>query len=635
VHLTGRINRAACQNRSVLMAKITFIILAHENADHVADLANLLTEWNPHANAVIHYDLNAPAGQFEQLKARVANSKKILLVKDRLKCGWGTFSLVDAVVRSLKLIRREQINPDRVMLISGGCMPIRPLAELSQFLDNHPETEFIEAHDSSWMVGGLRKERYQYWHLFNHQTQPKLFNWHFQLQKRFWPKRRFPRTLEPRFGSQWWCLSWTLCEKILDHIEKHPGTYRFFSTTWIPDELFFQTMAFRYTHIDNLAQRTLTFFHFNDWGKPIVLLDDHVGMIKDLPFFFARKVSSSAKALRAHLIETAKGPAPTEPSTIDLKQPFAFPYREKIAALPKASPLTPALFQNGGDGSWAGMLETCPKSFVVLYGPQKLVRRASDAIRGLPGLTVFGRLFHPTKVDFGPGVEAFRGLHADDDRIRDFGRPSYFARVLDRVDNLAVFEMSPGDDPDGELALMLSRNAIFIPVVPEQDNDIARQLYWTLSIEASAGGDPGTTPIQSYRAMQAAIDAGVASDHRRLTDACLDAARRTEERLPDNWQAALRFRHGDAVLPLVEKFDAMQAAVNATGVEEMVADLPEHWQQAVRTLSDVQAGWRLLRLNFPLSLPEAIGASELPLIAGQSGHNVQAGPVNAARGVAQ
>ena len=25
------------------MAKITFIILAHENADHVADLANLLT----------------------------------------------------------------------------------------------------------------------------------------------------------------------------------------------------------------------------------------------------------------------------------------------------------------------------------------------------------------------------------------------------------------------------------------------------------------------------------------------------------------------------------------------------------------------------------------------------------------
>ncbi|MBX9459235.1 MAG: beta-1,6-N-acetylglucosaminyltransferase [Rhizobium sp.] len=166
--------------------------------------------------------------------------RRYSLVKDRLKCGWGNFSLVDAVVRSLRVIRREKLDCDRVMLISGACMPIRPLRELSQFLDAHPKTEFIEAYDSNWMIGGLRKERYQYWHFFNHQTHQKLFNWHFQLQRMFWPKRRFPRSLEPRFGSQWWCLSWKLCEKILDHIQKHPLTYFFFSTTWIPDELYFQ-----------------------------------------------------------------------------------------------------------------------------------------------------------------------------------------------------------------------------------------------------------------------------------------------------------------------------------------------------------------------------------------------------------
>ena len=106
------------------MAKITFIILAHENADHVADLASLLTEWDPHANAVIHYDANSPSGQFERLKARTAASPRIHLVEDRLKCGWGNFSLVDAVVRALRVIRREKIDCDRVMLISGACMPI-------------------------------------------------------------------------------------------------------------------------------------------------------------------------------------------------------------------------------------------------------------------------------------------------------------------------------------------------------------------------------------------------------------------------------------------------------------------------------------------------------------------------------
>ena len=586
------------------MAKITFIILAHENADHVADLANLLTEWDPHANAVIHYDLNSPTQQFERLKSRVAGSSKIFLVKDRLKCGWGNFSLVDAVVRSLKVIRREKLDCDRVMLISGACMPIRPLAELSQFLDAHPKTEFIEAYDSNWMIGGLRKERYQYWHFFNHQTHQKLFNWHFQLQRMFWPKRRFPRNLEPRFGSQWWCLSWKVCEKILDYIQKHPLTYFFFSTTWIPDELFFQTMAFKFTHIDNLSRRTLTFFHFNDWGKPIVLLDDHVDMIDGLPFFFARKVSSSAKKLRAHLVDIAKGPAPAEPLRIDFNQRYAFPYKEQIAALPKASPLTPALFQHRNTGLWGDILEKCPKSFVVLYGPPKLVRRASDAIRGVAGLTVLGRVLHPTRVDFGPEVATFRGLHANDDLIRDFDRPSYFARILDRVDDLAVIELCPGDDPSGEMTLMLSRNAIVIPVMPEHDNDVTRQLYWTLTISGRSRANGTATPVESFRAMEAAIEASVPGDYRLRTEAYLKTANMAAEASHEDWQTALRYRHGDGVLPLTTRLGAMETAINTSSIADMVADLPEDWQRSVNTLADLHARWRLLKLNFPVALPE-------------------------------
>lgn len=586
------------------MAKITFIILAHENADHVADLANLLTEWDPHANAVIHYDLNAPPKQFERLKSRVAGSRKIFLVKDRLKCGWGNFALVDAVVRALRVIRREKLDCERVMLISGACMPIRPLAELSQFLDAHPKTEFIEAFDSSWMVGGLRKERYQYWHFFNHQTHQKLFNWHFQLQRMFWPKRRFPRALEPRFGSQWWCLSWKLCEKILDYVQKHPLTYFFFSTTWIPDELFFQTMAFKFTHIDNLARRNLTFFHFNDWGKPIVLLDDHIDLIRELPFFFARKVSSSAKKLRAHLIEVARQPAPAEPLKIDFGKRYVFPYKQMIAALPKAAPLTPALFQHSNLGVWGDILENCPKSFVILYGPPALVRRASDAIRQVPGLTVLGRILGEGKVDFGPGVKTFRGLHADDDLIRDFNRPSYFARIMDRIDDLAVFELCPGDEFKSEIALLMSRNAIVLPVMPEHDNEVMRQLYWTLSIGAGAPARGTETPIEALREMEAAIDAAVPADYRLRTETFLTTARMKAEASVEDWQTALRFRHGDGVLPLVANFGAMEAAINGVSVDDMVMGLPEVWRRSVNSLGDLHARWRLARLSYPATLPE-------------------------------
>lgn len=590
------------------MAKITFIILAHENSDHVADLAKLLTEWDPHAHAVIHYDLGAPRKQFDLLREKTANLPRVHLVKDRQKCGWGTFALVDGVVRSLRVIRREKIDCERVMLVSGACMPIRPLAEFSKFIDAHPKTEFIEAFDSSWMVGGLRRERYQYWHFFNHQTHQKFFNAHYQLQRKIWPKRKFPKSLEPRFGSQWWCLTWKLCEKILDYIQKHPLVYFFFSTTWIPDELFFQTMAVKFTHIDNLARRTLTFFHFNDWGKPIVLLDDHIDMLAEVPFFFGRKVSPHAKKLRAHLIAKAKEPAPAEILEIDFKERYSFPYKEKIAALPKATALTPALFQSVS-GSWAETLDRCPKSFAILYGPPTLVRRASNAIRGVPGLTVMGRLMRRRIVDFGPDVTTFRGLHADDDLIRNFNRPAYLLRVLDRIDDLPVFEVCPGDDMWSEIAMLLSRNAIVLPLVPEHDTPIMRQLYWTLAIGPGAEAHVADTPIEGFRAMEASIEEAVPADIRLRTETYLKAARIAAEPSVDDWRTALAFRHGDVALPLASVVPTIETALNTLDADTMFSDLPEGWRRSVDRLEDLHARWQLVKLSSTVALPELFTSS--------------------------
>jgi hypothetical protein len=222
----------------------------------------------------------------------------------------------------------------------------------------------------------------------------------------------------------------------------------------------------------------------------------------------------------------------------------------------------------------------------------------------VPGLTVLGRVLHPAKVDFGPGVKVFRGLHADDDLIRDFDRPSYFTRILDRIDDLPVIEICPGDDPAGEMALMLSRNAIVLPVMPEHDSDIMRQLYWTLTIGGVGASKAAAAPVQSFRAMEAAIEAIVPADYRLRTEAYLKTANMTAETSADDWQTALRFRHGDAVRPLTEKLGAMEQSVNAISVDEMIADLPDDWRRSVSTLSDLHARWRLLKLNFPVALPE-------------------------------
>ena len=58
------------------------------------------------------------------------------------------------------------------------------------------------------------------------------------------------------------------------------------------------------------------------------------------------------------------------------------------------------------------------------------------------------------------------------------------------------------------------------------------------------------------------------------------------------------------MLPLTSRLADMEAAVNDGSIAEMVADLPESWQRSVNTLADLHARWRLLRLNFPVALPE-------------------------------
>ncbi|MBX9459236.1 MAG: hypothetical protein KL863_26105 [Rhizobium sp.] len=201
-------------------------------------------------------------------------------------------------------------------------------------------------------------------------------------------------------------------------------------------------------------------------------------------------------------------------------------------------------------------------------------------------------------------MRVFRGLHADDDLIRDFDRPAYFARILDRIDDLPVIELCPGDDPSGEMALMLSRNAIVLPVMPEHDTDIMRQLYWTLTIGGGVARGAAATPVQSFRAMQSAIETIVPADYRLRTDAYLKTANMTAETSPEDWQTALRFRHGDAVRPLTGALPAMEQAINTISADEMVADLPDDWRRSVSTLSDLHARWRLLKLNFPVALPE-------------------------------
>ena len=76
---------------------------------------------------------------------------------------------------------------------------------------------------------------------------------------------------------------------------------RFFSTTWIPDETFFQTLVRHIVPDDQIVTRTLTFLMFTDYGMPVTFYNDHYDLLLSQDYIFARKISPDAHELKRRL----------------------------------------------------------------------------------------------------------------------------------------------------------------------------------------------------------------------------------------------------------------------------------------------------------------------------------------------
>ena len=76
---------------------------------------------------------------------------------------------------------------------------------------------------------------------------------------------------------------------------------RFFRTTWIPDETFFQTLVRHLVPEDQIACRTLTFLIFSDYGMPVSFYNDHYDLLVNQDYLFARKISPDAYELKDRL----------------------------------------------------------------------------------------------------------------------------------------------------------------------------------------------------------------------------------------------------------------------------------------------------------------------------------------------
>jgi hypothetical protein len=285
------------------MAKIAYILLCHKDPEGIIAQANRLTAAGDFM--AIHFDGNAALEDYERIRKALADNPSVTFARRRIRCGWGEWSLVEASLLAVRAAVDAFPRATHFYMLSGDCMCIKTAEYAHDFLDRD-DVDYIESFDffkSDWIKTGIKEERLIYRHWFNERGHKALFYASLEWQKRLGLARKIPDDIQIMIGSQWWCLRRRTVEWLLEFCDRRRDVMRFFRTTWIPDETFFQTLVRHLIPDAQIRTRPLTFLMFTDYGMPVTFYNDHYDLLLAQDYLFARKISPDATDLKRKLGE--------------------------------------------------------------------------------------------------------------------------------------------------------------------------------------------------------------------------------------------------------------------------------------------------------------------------------------------
>jgi hypothetical protein len=359
----------------------------------------------------------------------------------RHTCEWGTWGIVAASQSAAGLILGRYPGVRHVYLTSGSCLPLRPVADLIEYLDARPKTDFIESAttaDVPWTVGGLDHERFTLRFPFSWKKRRALFDGYVRLQRRLGVKRRIPNGIVPHMGSQWWCLTRQTLSAILEDPDR-PDYDRYFEKVWIPDESYFQTLARLYS--TNIESRSLTLSKFDFQGKPHIFYDDHLQLLRRSDCFVARKIWPHADRLYRAFLSDGPGSgqmAEPQPSKIDRIFSKAVDRRTRgRSGLVMQSRFPREGWENGVTSG----------KYSVFQGFSDLFEDFDPWLAKATEARVHGHLYAPDRAQFAEGQTTMNGALSDSAAIRDNDTEGFLRNLIwNTRGERQCFQYGPSDN---------------------------------------------------------------------------------------------------------------------------------------------------------------------------------------------
>lgn len=422
------------------MSDLGFVMLCHTALHRAAQVARHLAERG--CPVVIHVDGRVAAHDFAALRRDLGDLDHVRFAQ-RVRCDWGTWSLVQAAQAGAEMMLATCPDVRHVYLISGSCLPLRPIEELRAYLAARPTTDFIESvtiEDADWIVGGLSEERFKLRFPFSWKRQRVLFDAYVALQRRFGYRRRLPDGIAPHLGSQWWCLTRQTLSAMLQD-PRRGMLEQYFRHVWIPDESYFQTLVRAHSHC--IESRSLTLSKFDVQGKPHVFYDDHLHLLRRSDCFVARKIWPGADRLYANFLASgaADSRSLAEPAQGQIDKVFARSRARRTrgraglymhSRFPKAEP------ERGKTAA----------PYTVFCGFDDLFVDFEAWLSRRLRMPVHGHIFAPDGAQFADGGSVYAGGLSANPVLRDYVPERFLTSLIWNTRGARqLFMFGPGDNP--------------------------------------------------------------------------------------------------------------------------------------------------------------------------------------------
>lgn len=267
---------------------INYIILAHKNPEQIKRLVRRLSDFN--VFFYIHIDKSVDIipfiNQFE-------NFENVFFIENhkRQNGTWGDIGIVKATINAIKKIILDS-RKGYIVLLSGQDYPIQSNDNIFTFLNKSYGLNYIDFFPipfQYWHNQGIdrlnsykinlsnRREHFiQIYSVFDKEFYTRshvkkiyaliLNNKFLELVNAF-KKRKFPKTLIPYGGSQWWTITTDVAEKIFIFLQENPNYLKYHKYSLLPDEMFFQSILLNLARKDDTIKIKNNSLTYTNWTR--------------------------------------------------------------------------------------------------------------------------------------------------------------------------------------------------------------------------------------------------------------------------------------------------------------------------------------------------------------------------------